>query len=68
LVLLVDKYANPVEAAEGRKAHNVWNGADGIASNTLETMCLMYLVPFHLFLSSHYHKPFLPNSGATNLL
>ena len=54
----------PQEAAEGRMAHNNgWNRANGMA-----TMRLMYLMPFHLFPSSHYHEPVLPNQGATNLL
>ena len=26
----------------------------------METMCLMYLIPFHLFCSSHYHQSVLP--------
>jgi hypothetical protein len=38
-----------VEAAEGKTTHNnVWNGANGMESNTWKT-CWMYLVPFHLF-------------------
>jgi hypothetical protein len=32
-----------------------------------QTMCLTYLISFHL-LSCHYHEPVLPNGGATNLL
>jgi hypothetical protein len=32
-----------VEAAEGRIAHNGWNGANGMASN----MCWTYLISFH---------------------
>ena len=40
-----------VEAADGRTAHNNGqNRANGMASNT--SMCLMYLIPFHSFLSS----------------
>ena len=35
---------------------------------TMETMCLMYLIPFYWCRSSHYHKPVLPNEGTTNLL
>ena len=31
----------------------------------METICL---IQFHLFRSSHYHEPVLPNQGATNLL
>uniref|UniRef100_A0A8C7CCU8 Membrane metalloendopeptidase like 1 n=1 Tax=Oncorhynchus kisutch TaxID=8019 RepID=A0A8C7CCU8_ONCKI len=31
-------------------------------------MCLMYLIIFHLFRSSHYQEPVLPNHGATSLL
>ena len=59
-----------VEAAEGRTAHyNCWNGANGIALNTLNTITLKwYFIPFNLFRSSHYHEPFLPNKGATNSL
>ena len=46
-----------VEPAEGRTAHNNgWNGANG-----LQTMCLLFLIPFHIFRSSHYHEPVLPN-------
>jgi hypothetical protein len=33
----------------------------------METICLLYLIPFHSS-SSHYHMPILPNVGATNLL
>ena len=55
----------PVEAAEGRTAHNnVWIGANGMASNTWKPwkpMCLMYLIPFYWFRSSHYHSPVVPN-------
>uniref|UniRef100_A0A8C8HCX9 Membrane metallo-endopeptidase-like 1 n=1 Tax=Oncorhynchus tshawytscha TaxID=74940 RepID=A0A8C8HCX9_ONCTS len=31
-------------------------------------MCLVYLIQFHLFRSSHYQEPVLPNYGATSLL
>lgn len=57
------------EVAEGRTAHNNgMNGANGMASNTWKPMCRMHLISFHLFSSSHYYEPVLPNEGATNLL
>ena len=43
-----------LEAAEGRKSE--WNGI-----KHMEPMCLMYLIPVYLFLSSHYHKHIVPN-------
>jgi hypothetical protein len=49
------------EVAEVTMGHNNgWNEA-----NTMETMCLMYFIPFHLFRSGNYHKSILPNEGAT---
>ena len=54
---------------DGRSAHNnvfdaKWNGI-----KQMETMCLMYLIPFPLFCYSHYsHEPVLPNYGGTILL
>ena len=51
-----------VEDAEWRTAHNnVWNRVNGMASKHIETMCLMYLTPFHILRSSYYHEPVLPN-------
>jgi hypothetical protein len=38
----------PHKAAEGRTAHdNGRNGVNGMASKHMETMFLMYLIPFH---------------------
>ena len=55
-----------VQAAEGRMAHTVIMPAmERMESHQI--MCLMHLIPFHLFRSSHYHKPVLPNEGATYL-
>ena len=52
----------------GGWAHcNGWNGIIGTESNVVST-CLICLIAFHLFPSSHYYGPILPNYGAISHL